>query len=499
MWTISSLKPLELGKPNCYKINGLGKLLDIKFGTDGWRGIIADDFTFANVRRCAQAVCRHIQAKGIINPKIFVGYDTRFLSEDFSKAVAEVICGNNIKCLLSSTPVPTPVVSHNVLSNKADGGIVITASHNPPQWNGFKYKPEYAGSASPEIVSDIEYHLSQISSIDSVNSIPFKKAIAQGICEVVDATSTYNAHLRTMVDIESIRSSGINIIIDPMYGAGAGYLSSLLSGSSIGLQEIHGSRNPIFPGMSQPEPVKHNLNELSDAVLKHKANVGLALDADADRFGLIDNNGQFVTPLEVFALLALYFLDNKRERGTIVKSRTTTNMIYTLGKLYGVPIVETPVGFKYIGPMMMQENALMGGEESGGFAFRGHIPERDGILSALFVLEMINKTGRTIPELLEKLFDLVGPHYYKRTDVSFSNEERADLEKRLDAISIDTLAGATISQKDDIDGTRFILTDGSWAIIRFSGTEPLMRIYAESQSEESVDKLISECRNLMGV
>lgn len=475
------------------------ELLDIKFGTDGWRGIIAEDFTFENVRRCAQAVCDHIQARGVPYPKIFVGYDTRFLSKEFSIAVAEVICGNNIKCLLSSTQVPTPVVSHNVLSNKTDGGIVITASHNPPQWNGFKYKPEYAGSASPEIVSDIEYHLSQIQSMDHIKYTPLDEAISQGICTIVDATSNYNDHLRTMVDIESIKSSGIRIISDPMYGAGAGYLSHLLSGSSSELIEIHGYRNPIFPGMSQPEPISDNLNELSVAVLEHNANIGLALDADADRFGLMDNNGRFVTPLEVFALLALYFLDSKHERGTIVKSRTSTSMIYKLGKIFDIPVVETPVGFKYIGPMMIKENALLGGEESGGFGFRGHIPERDGILSALYVLDMINKTGRTIPELLEKLFNMVGPHHFKRTDLSFSGEARPRLEKKLKDVSIDAIAGNPISQKDDIDGTRFVLADGSWAIIRFSGTEPLMRIYAESGSEKSVDDLISECRNLMDV
>jgi phosphomannomutase len=265
------------------------------------------------------------------------------------------------------------------------------------------------------------------------------------------------------------------------------------------VQEIHSERNPIFPGMGQPEPVAHNLNGLSKAVLQQNADVGLALDADADRFGLVDEKGNFITPLQVFALLALYFLDIKGEQGALVKSLTATSMIFRLGELFNVPVHETPVGFKYIGPIMTQENALIGGEESGGFGFRGHIPERDGILSGLFLLDMMVETGKRPSELVEYLYSRVGPHHYRRDDVIFDPERRHGMEKRLQEARPDAIGGTRVASRDNVDGTRFILEDGSWAIVRFSGTEPLLRVYAEAESPNRVDILIAEARDLVGV
>ena len=473
--------------------------MTIKFGTDGWRGIIAQDFTFENVRYCAQGVSRYLLENGLAQRGLVVGYDTRFASEDFALAVAEVVAGNGITTYLCQQAAPTPVLSYNVIDRQAGGGAMITASHNPAKWNGFKYKPEYAGSASPEIVAALEQHIADVSTSRAVKSKSWASALEQGIGKSIDSASPYLEHMARMVDIQRLKDASLRVVVDPMYGAGAGYFTSLLSGGSIRVQEIHSERNPIFPGMGQPEPVAHNLNGLSKAVLQQNADVGLALDADADRFGLVDEKGNFITPLQVFALLALYFLDIKGEQGALVKSLTATSMIFRLGELFNVPVHETPVGFKYIGPIMTQENALIGGEESGGFGFRGHIPERDGILSGLFLLDMMVETGKRPSELVEYLYSRVGPHHYRRDDVIFDPERRHGMEKRLQEARPDAIGGTRVASRDNVDGTRFILEDGSWAIVRFSGTEPLLRVYAEAESPNRVDILIAEARDLVGV
>ncbi len=473
--------------------------MTIKFGTDGWRGIIAQDFTFDNVRYCAQGVSRYLLEQGLAQRGLVVGYDTRFASEDFAMAVAEVAVGNGVSTYLCQQPAPTPVLSYNVLHHKAGGGAMVTASHNPARWNGFKYKPEYAGSASPEIVAALEQHIGVVSAENSIKSTSWAKALEQGVGKFIHPASPYLSHVARMVDMQAIKDAGLRVVVDPMYGAGIGYLPSLLRGGSIDVQEIHGERNPIFPGMSQPEPVAHNLVDLSKAVLEQNADVGLALDADADRFGLVDEKGNFITPLQVFALLALYLLETKGERGALVKSLTATSMVFRLGELFDVPVHETPVGFKYVGSTMMGENALIGGEESGGFGFRGHIPERDGVLSGLFLLDMIVQTGKKPSELVEYLYSRVGPHHYRRDDVTFDPEKRDVMERHLLEAKPGAIGGTKVARQDNVDGTRFILEDGSWAIVRFSGTEPLLRVYAEAESPDRVDILIDEARNLVGV
>ncbi|MBI2856280.1 MAG: phosphoglucomutase/phosphomannomutase family protein [Chloroflexi bacterium] len=473
--------------------------MTIKFGTDGWRGIIADDFTFDNVRLCAQGVSLYLKDQGLAQRGLVVGYDTRFASEDFALAVAEVSTGNGVKTLLCREAAPTPVVSYSIVERHAGGAAMITASHNPARWNGFKYKPEYAGSASPEVVAALEESIARAQEAGRVMSTPWERALGGGAGELIDVASPYLRHVAAMVDLQAIKTAGLKVVADAMYGAGAGYIPALLDGGSITIQELHGERNPLFPGMAQPEPVAYNLHDLSTAVVKQGADVGLALDGDADRFGLVDERGEFITPLQVFALLALYLLEIRGETGALVKSLTATSMVYRLGERFNIPVHETPVGFKYIGPVMMRENALMGGEESGGFGFRGHIPERDGILSALFVLDMMVRTGKRPSELLQYLFSQVGPHHYKRTDIAFAAEKRSILEKRLREASPDALGGMKVARRDDVDGRRFILEDGSWAIIRFSGTEPLLRIYAEGGGVDWVDTLIAEARGLVGV
>jgi len=470
----------------------------IKFGTDGWRGIIAEDFTFDNVRACAQGVAEYLDALGIASQGLIVGYDTRFASEDFAAAVAEVVAANGIKVYLNPKPAPTPVISYAIVAKKAAGAVIITASHNPAIWNGFKYKPEYAGSASPEVTAELERRIHEIQGGKEIKRLTLSDALQQGSIEYYDPAPVYLEHIAEMVDLNHIRQAGLKIAVDSMYGSGAGYFKGLLDGGSTSVIEINADRNPGFPEI-QPEPIGANLKKLSAMIPEIKADVGLATDGDSDRIGILDENGVFVTQLQVFALLALYLLDVRQERGAIVKSITTTDMVYRLGELFSVPVYETAVGFKYLGPKMMAENALIGGEESGGFGFRGHIPERDGILAGLFILDFMVSMGKKPSELIQYLYDKVGPHHYNRIDLHFPLENREEVIQRLSRIDLREIDNKAIVKIDTSDGSRLRLDDGSWLLIRLSGTEPLLRVYAESSSMEQVERMLKEGRKLAGV
>ena len=485
---------------------------NIQFGTDGWRGLIARDFTFDNVALCAQGVANYLRQEGIAERGLVVGYDTRFASEEFADRVAEVMAGNGLLTFLSTRASPTPASTYNILHHKAAGAAIITASHNPATWNGFKYKPDYAGSATPEITARLEREI-QRAEAEGVMSLPLSRARDEGLVRDIDPMPPYLDQVARLVDLDAISRAGLNVVVDAMYGAGSGYLPSLLSrpltehgeaGQSgqdgdTSVLEIKGEHNPAFPGIERPEPVVANLSSLSRLVVERGADVGIAFDGDADRLGIIDEKGVFFTPLQTFALLALYLLEVKGERGALVKSLTSTSMVYRLGELYGVPVIESPVGFKYICPIMLRENALMGGEESGGYGFRGHIPERDGILSGLMLLEYMVRTGRRPSELLEHLFSLVGPHYYRRRDVTFPPEAREGLRGRLESGELGEVAGMPVVSTDAIDGRRFTFPSGAWLLARFSGTEPLLRIYAEAESPERVDELLDGAANFLGL
>ncbi len=471
----------------------------IKFGTDGWRAIIAEEFTFDNVRLCAAAVAQYLRDQGLAGRGLVVGYDTRFASEAFGAAVAQVATAAGVPTALLDRPAPTPVVSYAIVHRGAGGGVVITASHNPPQWNGFKYKPDYGGSASPEVVEALEGIIGRLGPVGSLPRLPLEEAAKRGLLERPDPRPAYLEQVARLVDLEGIRKAGLSIVADAMYGAGAGYLPTLLSGGATRLAEIHGERNPVFPGMSQSEPVAHNLQALFQQVVERRADVGLALDGDADRLGACDEQGRFLTPLQVFALLALYLLEVRGQRGPIVKSLTSTAMLYRLGQRYQVPVLEAPVGFKYIGPLMTEHQALIGGEESGGYGFRGHIPERDGILSGLFLLDMMVRTGKTPSQLLQWLYELVGPHEYTRLDLPFAPARRPEVQRGLDKASPARLAGLAVTGRDTTDGLRFTLAGGAWVVVRFSGTEPLLRVYAEAESPELARRLVEEMRQLAGV
>lgn len=470
----------------------------IKFGTDGWRAVIAEDFTFDNVRVCAQAVANYLMSCGTNSKGLVVGYDTRFASEDFASAVAEVVAGNNIKVYLNSHAAPTPVVSYAILEKKAAGAVIITASHNPGIWNGFKYKPEYAGSASPEVVNELEKQIRRVQDNGEIKRVSLSKGLEQGIIEYHDPKPAYLKHIAGLVDINRIRKANLKVVVDSMYGAGSGYLNEILDGDRTKVIEIHGERNPLFPGI-RPEPIAHNLAELCAIVKGKKADIGLATDGDADRIGMVDEKGIYITTLQVFALLALYLLEVRKQRGALVKSVTTTNMIYRLGEVYSVPVFEMPVGFKYLGPKMISENALIGGEESGGFGFRGHIPERDGVLSGLYLLDLMVQMKKKPSEIILYLYSKVGPHYYDRIDFPFPPEKGDMVVQQLKKAKPEYLDNSRVDRIDTVDGFRFVLSDGSWLLIRLSGTEPLLRIYAEADSLKRVHRLIEEGKKLAGV
>jgi phosphomannomutase len=468
---------------------------DIRFGTDGWRALIAEDFTYFNVARCARGLCDYLKERGTADRGLIVGFDTRFLSPEFASTVAGVCASQGIRTLLAVEPAPTPVLSYSVLQQGAAGAAIITASHNPAAWNGFKFKPEYAGSATQEITDELEDAIREVPAVDPSQ---IAAGLGSGNVESFEPSRHYFDHVAGLVDLDAIRSAGLKVVVDSMYGAGGGYLPHLLDGGATTVEELHGHRNPAFPGMAQPEPIAPNLTELMDRVRASGASVGIALDGDADRVGVIDETGQFVTTLDTFSLLAFYLLEVKGWRGSLIKGVTASQALNKMGSIYGVDVHEVQVGFKHMGPRMDELNAMMAGEESGGFAFRGHVPERDGILSGLYVLECMAKSGKTMRQLLGELFERVGPHFYHRRDIEFESDDRERIRLLVNDSELKRLGAFPVVSTDSIDGRRLRFDDG-WLAVRFSGTEPLLRIYAEAGSPERVASLLDAAQEYLKV
>ena len=471
----------------------------IKFGTDGWRAIIGEEYTFQNVRICAQGVANYLKSNGYESSGLIIGYDTRFKSAEFAASAAEVIAGNNIPVILCDRPAPTPVVSYNLVQHECAAGIVITASHNPSNWNGFKFKPGYGGSASPDIVTKLEEFISIVETSGEIQSIPIEDGLKTGLIEKINPDPSYMNHIAGMVNLKSIREAGLNVVIDSMHGAGATYISRLIEGGTTKIFEIRSEINTSFPDMTQPEPIESNLIPLKDKIIEVNGDVGLATDGDADRLGIMDENGQYITTLHAFALICNHILTDLNMTGPIVKSITMTSMIDKLGELHKIPVITTPVGFKYLGPVMIEENAMAAGEESGGYAFQGHIPERDGILSGLMILNMMAKTSKNPSELIDDLEEIVGPHFYLRIDTEFDSQNKMKIIEKVSSMKPKHIAGIPVIKIDDQDGFKFILENNNWGLIRFSGTEPLMRIYAEGIDENIVSEILSECQSYTSI
>jgi len=467
---------------------------EIKFGTDGWRGRIAEDYTFANVRRCAEGYARYIvttaQATQATRPAVVIGYDKRFQSEDFAAAAAEVLAGHGLKVWLTDGATPTPVIAFAVNARKAIGAINITASHNPPQDNGFKVRDHTGGAIPPAGLAQIEAAIPP--SDADAKRLDYDRALAQGLIERFDASVEYIANLKTLVELRPLADAGLKVLVDPMWGNGAGWLPRLIGGGKTQIVEIHNERNPIFPEMTRPEPIPPNVNVGLAKTKEIGANCCCITDGDADRCGFGDEQGGFINQLRAYALLALYLLEIRGQRGAIIKTLSTTSMLNKLGQLYGVPVYETGVGFKYVAPKMTETDAMIGGEESGGYAFRGNVPERDGILANLYFLDLQMRTGKTPSQLIDWLFGKVGPHYYDRIDSRIDPQRREAIKARLRTAQPDRIGGLRVSGKDMTDGYKFMLEDGGWLLIRMSGTEPLMRVYCETSKESLVEPILRD-------
>src|SRR5438309_8350700 len=470
-------------------------LPEIKFGTDGWRGITGDDFTYASVRRVAKGVAEYMKSRSS-DPLAVVGYDCRFASEEFARIAADVFAANGVKSLLFNRPSPTQVASWTVTDRKAAGAVAITASHNPYLFNGVKYKPETGSSAPTEVIHELEQRIARL----DAGSV--KRGERDSLVEVYNPMPPYFEQIGRMVDLDTLRGSSLKVLHECMYGSGYGYLSGLLEGGSTRVVELHADRNPYFGGVN-PEPITPNLGAALATMKSGGYDLCIATDGDADRVGIIDEGGRFINQLQVYALLMLYLFEVRGWRGPVVRALNMTSMADQLAKEFGVEVYEVPVGFKFVAPKMMESDAVLGGEESGGFGFRGHIPERDGILAGLFFADMIVRNKKPISEILADLERRVGPQSYDRRDLRLPREtydhDREVILKTMRENEPKTVAGVKVVRVRDDDGFKFYLADGSWALLRVSGTEPLVRLYSEAESKEAVEKRLDTLQDIIGV
>jgi len=458
--------------------------MPIRFGTDGWRGLIADDFTFDNVTKVAQATANYFRRKKRIRNGIVVGYDARFLSRAFAETTAEVLGNAGIHVKLASSIATTPMVSLAVKKLKAAGAVIITASHNPAQYNGFKIRGEFAGPAYPEQIAKVEEELQEVL---RQNKRQLKKSLSklseEGTVEIVDLSKIYLNEIKAKVDLKGIKRAGLRILYDAMFGAGQGVLQQLVPNIST----LHNEFNPSFGGI-RPEPMAENLIDLSKEVRRGKFDIGLATDGDADRVGAVDEKGSFVDSHRMFALLLKYFVEVKHLRGEVAKSLSVTQMINKMCDKYGLPLHETPVGFKHLCKLMVERNVLIAGEESGGIGIRGHVPERDGILVGLLLCEIMAKRKMSLSALVQELFDEYGEHYFDRIDLHITETEKQRIMRKFNK-RITQIAGEKVVRVRAIDGFQYFV-DGSWLLVRPSGTEPLIRFYAEADRKNKVRKLL---------
>jgi phosphomannomutase len=469
----------------------------IKFGTDGWRGIVGDDFTYANVRRVAQGTAEYLLSR-TADPLAVIGYDCRFASEEFARAVADVFAANGVRSLIFDRPSPTQVASWTVIDRKATGAAVITASHNPYLFNGVKYKPETGSSAPSEVIAELER---------LINAVPEVAAPERGkaadLITVYDPRPSYYAQIARMVDLEAIKGAGLRIVHECMYGSGFRYIADLLAGGTTGVTELHHERNPFFGGVN-PEPIPPNI-DAALAVMRAGGGNDLCIctDGDADRVGIIDETGRFIDQLQVYALLMIYLFEVRGMGGPVVKTVNMTSMAEKLGEEFGAQVFEVPVGFKNVAPKMMETDAVLGGEESGGYAIRGHIPERDGILVGLLFADMIVRLAKPLSQILADLEKRVGPHAYSRHDIHLARDtydaERRRILNLLAANEPSEVAGVKVVRVRSDDGFKFYLADGSWVLLRTSGTEPLVRVYSEAATMGDVEARLGAIEDIVGL
>ena len=466
--------------------------MSIRFGTDGWRAVISDSFTFDNVRLVAQAIADMFRADHNGSEITFVvGYDTRFLSDRYAKTVAGVLAANGIRVLLTERFAATPAVSYAIVDQQAAGGVMITASHNPPRYNGIKLKAAYGGSASPDDSRRVEKVLrANLQAGRQPREMPLEEGIRQGMITYFDPYPAYARHIRSLVDLDAIARSGLPIAIDAMYGAGIGYTDRLLQEAGMEPLTLHQEMNPGFGGL-HPEPIAKHLVALSDLMRESGAMLGLATDGDAARIGAMGPDGEFIDPHCIMALTLDYLLQ-KGERGAVVKTVSTTQMLNLLGEEHDLEVIETPVGFNYISDLMLSRDVLIGGEESGGISIKGHIPEGDGVLMGLLLAALVAAPGGDIMALLARLMDRIGHFAYARHDYETRPFSKPELVQQLTATAPEALAGVPIARLNTRDGVKYLLEDDSWLLIRPSGTEPVLRVYAEARDMDAVQRLLEE-------
>lgn len=461
---------------------------EIRFGTSGWRAIISEDFTFANVRLVTQAIADYIKKLKTKNSKlktVVVGYDTRFLSEEFAKEAAKVLSANGIRVLLANRDLPTPVISYHIIKNRCLGGINFTASHNPPHYNGIKFSPASGGAAPPEVTEAIERNIAK-----HRRKRPPSYKSRERLIDIFNPAPSYLRQIEKIIDFKVIKKAGLKIALDCLYGTSRGYLDFLLKKYGCRLEVLHDYLNPYFDG-KRPEPAPENITELISLVRKKHLDLGLATDGDADRFGIVDSDGSYITPNQVITLLFHHLLRTRRPpRKVVARTVATTHMIDAIAKRENIEVVETPVGFKYFVDILNKGDCVIAGEESGGLSISGHLPEKDGILACLLIAEMVAVNHKPVKEILKVLYKTYGRFYSERVDLTLLEKTKKKLMARLKSSSLKEFAHLKILRRDLREGVKFYLEGGSWVLFRPSGTEPIVRAYYESQSKKMLLELI---------
>jgi phosphomannomutase len=477
--------------------------MPIHFGTDGWRAVISDSFTFTNLRMVAQAIADAVgtdirngngakpKHKGDA-PDVVVGFDTRFLSDRFAREATRVLAANGLRVHLAQHDCPTPAISFAVKELGASSGVMITASHNPPRYNGVKLKAAYGGSASPELCHRVEIYLSDNETRGrGPNLLEFEEGEKRDLIQRFDPIPAYEKQLRTLIDFDVIKKHPQKVVVDAMYGSGRGLIARLLEGAGCNVHEIRGEMNPGFGGI-HPEPIMPYLEDLVTAIKTHPGFFGVVTDGDADRIGAMDESAEFVDPHKIMALALRYLVETRGLKGKVIRTVSTTRMVDRLAEQYGLAVEETPVGFNHIADHMLNGDVLIGGEESGGISFKGHIPEGDGILMGLLIVEMVAASGSTLRELVAGLLKQYGPAHYSRTDLRLKRPvEKKDMNFRLTVSAPASIGGEQVLKVANTDGTKYILADDSWLLIRPSGTEPVLRVYAEGRSPKMLKALMA--------
>ena len=465
--------------------------MTVKFGTDGWRAIISDEFTFDNLRLVAQAIADYVHSQGADTPRVVIGFDTRFLSDRYAAEVARVMAANDIHAWLARADTPTPAISYAVVNKGATAGVMITASHNPPRYNGVKLKASYGGSASPDQHRQVERLLTaNVAAGRTPRLMDLDQALREGRVVKFDPAWAYYEHLGRLIDLDIIHEGELRVIHDAMYGAGRRTISEMLMRTRTHVLNMRDEMNPGFGGI-HPEPIAKHLGLLASAMGAGNWQAGLATDGDADRIGAVDARGQFVDPHRIFGLILRYLLRQRGLRGPVVRTVSTTRMIDRIAAEYGLPVIETPVGFNHIADQMLEQDVVMGGEESGGMSIHGHIPEGDGVLMGLLLLEVMAEAHKPLHVLVDELLAAYGPAQYARTDMKLRRPVvKAELAEKLVNSAPDAIAGVAVEEVRTSDGIKYYLADGSWLLIRPSGTEPVLRVYAEAPSDARVSALL---------